>query len=290
MVKRNFVVYADESDREGRYYSNFYGGVLLNANDQESVSRDLDRVKLSLNLGREVKWSRVSANYLEKYIEFMRYYFSLVRAGKLKVRIMFTQNIHVPVGLTSEQVDGQYFRLYYQFLKHAFGLRYANPGRSDSIFVAVLLDQLPDTRERSEAFKDYLSKIGESRMYQGRRVHFPRHQIADVDSKDHVILQGLDIILGAMNFRLNDRHKDKPPGQRRRGKRTVAKEQLYKHINGEIRTIYPNFNIGVSTAASNLQNRWLHPYRHWNFKPAQHHVDLSRGKKYTVLSPTCPTK
>ena len=38
-----------------------------------------------------------------------------------------------------------------------------------------------------------------------------------------------------MAFRLNDKHKIKPPGQRTRGKRTIAKERLYKHISQRIR-------------------------------------------------------
>jgi hypothetical protein len=70
----------------------------------------------------------------------------------------------------------------------------------------------------------------------------------DVSSKDHVILQGLDIILGAIQFRLNDKHLEIPQGKKRRSKRTVAKEEVYKYINSRIGAIYPNFNIGVSTA------------------------------------------
>ena len=41
--------------------------------------------------------------------------------------IMFRQNAHVPVGLTQEQPAGGYFRLYYQFIKHAFGLSHRPP-------------------------------------------------------------------------------------------------------------------------------------------------------------------
>jgi hypothetical protein len=78
----------------------------------------------------------------------------------------------------------------------------------------------------------------------------------------------LDVVLGSMTFRLNDKHKEKIEGKNTRGKRTVAKEKLYKHINAHIRKIYPNFNIGATTGTqSDLTNYWKHPYRHWKFTP-----------------------
>ena len=89
-----------------------------------------------------------------------------------------------------------------------------------------------------------------------------------MNSHDHDILQCLDIVLGAIQFRLNDKHKQKPAGARRRGKRTIAKERVYRHINLAIRTIRPNFNIGITTGTDgNLSNRWHQPYRHWLFVP-----------------------
>jgi hypothetical protein len=44
---------------------------------------------------RKDKWEKVTANYLEKYKEFISYYFTFVATSRLRVRLMFTQNIHV---------------------------------------------------------------------------------------------------------------------------------------------------------------------------------------------------
>ena len=101
--------------------------------------------------------------------------------------------------------------------------------------------------------------------------------IGEVDSKKHHLLQCLDVVLGGMAFRLNNLHKVIPEGKHRRGKRTIAKEQLYKHMLKRIRTIRPNFNIGVSTRVS-LPERFDAPYTHWNFKPKSFEVDTSRYK------------
>jgi hypothetical protein len=89
----------------------------------------------------------------------------------------------------------------------------------------------------------------------------------------------MDIVLGSMAFRLNNKHKAKPVGQHRRGKRTVAKESLYRHISDRIRRIYPNFNIGESTGTQgDRANRWKHPYRHWKLIPKDHERDFSKAK------------
>lgn len=106
-----------------------------------------------------------------------------------------------------------------------------------------------------------------------------RQQIAEVNSKDHVLMQCLDVVLGAMAFRLNNKHLAKPPGALRRGKRTIAKEKLYKHISTRIRQIYPNFNVGESTGLQgNAANRWKHPYRHWKLIPKNHQRDVTKSK------------
>lgn len=278
MAKRQYIIYSDESDRKGRLFSNFFGGALLLARDREAISDVLDAKKSELNLFSELKWQKVTEAYLEKYVEFVDTYFDFVETGRIKIRVMFTQNIYRPIGLTKEQEDSEYFRLYYQFIKHAFGIKYCNPNNLDKIYFSLLPDQIPDTAEKVNKFKDFASKIPHTKDMAAYNVFIPRDQIVDVDSKNHVILQGLDIILGSMSTKLNEKFKEKPYGQRRRGKRTIAKERLYRHINGRVRQIYKNFNIGVSTGQPNGPiDRWDHPYRHWLFKPKSFATDPKRA-------------
>ena len=75
-------------------------------------------------------------------------------------------------------------------------------------------------------------------------------------------------VLGAMAFRLNELNKEKPEGSRTRGKRTIAKDHLYRHILSEIRTLKPAMNPKISTACEPFPvGSWSMPYRHWAFKP-----------------------
>ena len=141
------------------------------------------------------------------------------------------------------------------------------------------MDQMPTSREETAKFKAFLEALSRNPEMRRANVNFDKQQIAEVDSKDHDLLQCLDVVLGAMTFRLNNQHLVKPAGQTRRGKRTVAKENLYKHISSRVRIIYPNFNIGESTGTQGeLANRWRHPYRHWKMVPSNHERDMTRRK------------
>lgn len=278
-MTKEVVLFCDESDIRGKYYSNFYGGALVRSDDIDEVRTAISDKKAELNFHGEVKWQKVTPPYLEKYMELMELFFSFVRDDKVKVRVMFSQNARVAVGLEKYHIEHEYFILYYQFIKHAFGLQYANNGQHN-LNVRAYFDKLPDTREKCELFKDHLVGLNRYTHFRRAKIKIMRDQIAEVVSHRHDILQCLDIVLGAMQFRLNDKHKEKPEGARFRGKKTIAKERLYKFINTKIREVYPNFNIGVSTGVNgDIKNRWHHPYRHWDFKPINSKYDENATKK-----------
>ena len=55
-----YIIYTDESDKRGKYYSNFYGGLLVRSPDLQPVIARLEQRKAELNLHREVKWQKVT--------------------------------------------------------------------------------------------------------------------------------------------------------------------------------------------------------------------------------------
>ena len=184
------------------------------------------------------------------------------------------------------------WRVAYQFIKHALGLGFI-PIVDHPTQIRLYFDQFPDTHEKIERFKGFLSGLSQNRQFREANIRINHEDITEVRSHEHVLLQCLDIVLGAMAFRLNDRHKDKPPGKKRRGKRTIAKETLYKTILAEIRQIHPNFNVGVTTRTSNdPRRRWQDPYLHWCFTPRSAVFDsrlTKRRKKRDEKNPIWPT-
>ncbi|WMW64489.1 DUF3800 domain-containing protein [Nitratidesulfovibrio liaohensis] len=272
-----YTLWCDESAKFGDYYSNFYGGALVKSNDSQHICNILRDKKNSLNFHNEVKWNRVTENYLEKYKDLISVFFSFMEQDMIKIRIMFTQNALVPNGLTKEQREQTFFILYYHFLKFAFGFtKVQHPENSK---LKILFDWLPDKKEKNEAFKNFVYNI--KTFTEPHNLTILRDGIGEVDSKKHDILQCLDIVLGAMFFRLNNLHRAIPEGQRRRGRRTIAKESLYKHILHEIKKLYGgyNFNIGDSTGMLHGDySAWSMPFRHWKFVPTNHTFDPTKTK------------
>lgn len=262
-----YQIWCDESDRKGVKYANFYGGAIVHSGHVTQVINSLEDKKISLGMFGEVKWSKVSKNYLEKYKMLIDEFFILMKAGKIKTRVMFTQNRIQPIGLSKEQKEAEYFLLYYQFIKHAFGLMQA-PYHEIPTNLRINFDKIPDKKEKSDTFKSYI--LGLNKHLKVKNISLVPDNISEVVSHKHVILQCVDIVTGAMSFKLNKKHLVKPHGQRLRGKKTVAKENLYIHINGKIRELYPAFmfNIGVSTGwHEGEESLWSMPYRHWHFVP-----------------------
>jgi Protein of unknown function (DUF3800) len=277
-MARQYIIYCDESEDKGRFCSNFYGGALIEASQRQLIEAALNEAKQGIT--GEAKWTKITEQDEEHYVRFALKFLELVQAGRIKMRVMFTQNIHSTDHVQYEEQDAKFYKLYYQFIKHAFGLMFCNPDGDDVVRVSLYLDDAPDTEAALDNFKNYLASLTVLPEFFQARIIVDKDAIAEVDSKEHAIMQAVDVILGAIQFRLNELNKAIPQGKRRRGKRTRAKERVYKAINKKLRSMYPGFNIGVTTGQTEGKHvRWSHLYRHWCFKPLQSVMDHSRGKK-----------
>ena len=279
-AEREYIFFCDESDRKGPFFSNFYGGVRVGASELTAVNAALLARKQALGLTSEVKWEKTDATNVERYEKMMRAFFEAVQAHSLAVRVMFTQNVHVPRGLTEAHVADAYYILYYQFLKHAFGLRYLPP-HAQPPRLRIYLDEIGETEEKAAQFRGFVAGLAQEKNIRAHKLTLLPEDIARVRSHDHILMQCLDVVLGSITFRLNNKHLAIPAGLKRRGKRTVAKERLYKFILAEIKRVTgrPHFNIGMSTSPSCYpQGFWSDPYMHWRFKPHDHTLDATKTK------------
>jgi len=267
---KEYFIWCDESDRKGKYFSHFYGGILVKSDDLKEVHTTLRKTCLRLHLFDELKWHKVSQHYVQKYIQVMDAFFDCVKENKVKVRIMFTQNSNAAKG----SKNNDFFILYYQFIKHAFGLAF-HDNMDEEIYLRLYFDHLPDSLAKRQIFKEYIKRLPGRSSFGLPGIKIRRQDVAEVDSKKHLLLQMLDIVLGSVCFRLNNKHKELPSGEKRSGKRTSAKEKLYKHINRRIREIYPRFNIASNTAGTKEESNWENAYRHWKFLPSQFDPDES---------------
>lgn len=84
-----YTLYCDESSSKGKLYADFYGGSLVRSSQLSSIEKALNAKKAELNLHGEIKWSKVTDQYLTHYQEMIRLFFEFVRAGDIRIRIMF---------------------------------------------------------------------------------------------------------------------------------------------------------------------------------------------------------
>lgn len=64
-----YIVYCDESSDKGSLYVDFYGGSIVRADKLPEIEAALNAKKKELNLHGEIKWTKVTEQYLERYQE-----------------------------------------------------------------------------------------------------------------------------------------------------------------------------------------------------------------------------
>lgn len=265
--EKEYWIFSDESVQDGPLFSNFFGGAIVAARHYAEVENRLRIRKAEIGFIKELKWQRVTPQWLDGYKLFITAFFDEVRTNLVRVRVMFRDNQNKNSQPTRDEKRDAYFKLYYQFIKHAFGLAHI-PEQEEGTRLRLFFDQFPDTRLQAAFFKGYIANLPKNPQLRSAKLSIHPDHITEIDSKEHVLLQAVDLVTGSMAFRLNDLHKAKPEGSRLRGKRTIAKEALYKHILQEIRTVKPFLNPKISTACEPFpEGNWLMPYRHWSFKP-----------------------
>ena len=262
-----YVIYCDESLGKGKYYSDFFGGALVKSSHFEEVKAALEEKKAELNLKNEIKWVKVTENYLQKYMEMIDLFFTFIEQGKVKVRVMFRDTEKSPSDLSRDKIDNRYSLLYYQFVKNAFGLCHRDKEDGDKVFLRIYFDEIPYPLEQRDAFKSHILSLQKFWQFRKAGIKIRMDDIAEIVSGKHSIQQCMDIILGSMAFMLNKHNEEIPEGHTERGKRTIAKEKLFFHILGHIRALkgYENFQIYCDTPAEGPVDYWKHPYRHWSF-------------------------
>ena len=59
-------IWLDESDKKGQYFSNFYGGILINSKYYDEINVRLTQLLIETGIDEEIKWQKVNAFTFEK--------------------------------------------------------------------------------------------------------------------------------------------------------------------------------------------------------------------------------
>lgn len=260
-----YVIVCDESTRHGKNYSYFFGGALVKESEYQKVNEVLKVYSESKGLG-EVKRTKITLTNYRNYIELLDLFFTYVQSSKVRARVMFAKNEELDVIPSS--LDETYCKFYYLFIRYAFSIFYA---RQD-IQLRLIFDDLPETREACTKFKGYLVENLNAIYIPGRNhVRLIEKDIEEVDSKKHMVLQCMDVVMGMIDFCLNSTSEE------RESKRGQAKMYVCKHIFAKIREIHPEFIVDITTPPLYSYKGWVDSYKHFTYK---------KGKNKTPVVPT----
>lgn len=264
-TSERYVIVCDESTRHGRNYSYFFGGALVKESEYQKINEVLKIYSESKGLG-EVKRTKITLTNYRNYIEFLDLFFTYVQSSKVKARVMFAKNEELDVIPSS--LDETYCKFYYLFIRYAFSIFYAK----QDIQLRLIFDDLPETKEACTKFKGYLvHNLNIANVFRGNHVKIIEKDIEEVDSKRHMILQCMDVVMGMIDFYLNS------TAEERVSKRGQAKVAVCKHILAKIQEIHPDFIMHLTTQPIYSNKGWVDPYKHFAYK---------KGKNKTPVVPT----
>lgn len=254
MQQERYVIVCDESTRHGLNYSYFYGGAMVKESKYQKINDVLSLYSMSKGLG-EVKRTKITLTNYSDYIELLDLFFTYVKSSDIKARVMFAKNEELDC--LPKSVDETYCKFYYLFLRYAFSIYYAK----QNISLRLVFDDLPETKEACKKFKSYLvTNLNSIVVNNGNKVSVISDDIEEVDSKKHMILQCMDVIMGLVDFHLNATQEE------RASKRGQARSHVWKFVMAKIYEIHENFILTETTMPIYSHRGWIDIYKHFVFK------------------------
>ncbi len=277
---RIYEIFADEAWTHGghplnRYWC-FHGGIFGPQSSLDRLEKNLETIINRWGIAGEVKWSKLSLKNIDCYKELVDCLVDSVRNDDIKYRQVFLDRSYVWQPRHNPIEQGEidvHFKIYYQFIKHSFGLKYLEidpNGEVTKIFVRLDNHSSQKHKNNLVRFAQDLPRI------------LNRSDLSVVvtfhNSSRIRRLQICDLVMGAAGSYGNNMHKKRKPGQRGMTSKQKLRLKFCKYVYNNLREIDADFRgskvfnwfetTGLAGDYSNLLN---HRLRIWKLVP-RHHV------------------
>ncbi|WP_335954435.1 DUF3800 domain-containing protein [Acinetobacter guillouiae] len=267
---RKFLIYADEAwtqthkISENRYHC-FFGGFFATPQEFKKFEQELILLQKKFNQSKEIKWGNLSKYNVDFYNEIIKLVEIFLCDNHFsKYRQFFMDRHHQYSGAQASMLDSQ-FKMYYQFLKHSFGLQYI-PYKNIQIIFFLDTHSSHYHKEKLKEFALDLPRIL-SRNDITIKIEF-------IDSKKSKILQVCDLLMGTAGYYGNAIYERKVNGKKQITKHQKLKRDFGKTTYNMLRNIDAKFrntkafnwfeNTGTEGSKNNYFN---HKLRIWKFIP-----------------------
>ena len=209
-------VFCDESRPTGRERYLVIGGVTTSRGRVQIMNNKLAALRESTGVkSQELKWTKVSASWLDKYRTFVDYFFDELDRDCVRIHCLIVDRYKVDhKKFNAGDCELGFYKFYYQLLLHCFGKPYGEGGNQLRVF--------PDRRGTSynvSRLRDILNNGVAKKFNNYSR---PFLAVQPQDSKAHDLIQLADILIGAIGYQKNRWHLQ--PGA------SSGKRQLMAHI------------------------------------------------------------
>lgn len=162
------------------------GAISCNKLYRKRIFKDIDNIKTKHGIGKksEIKWSRISMNKIDFYKEIIDYFFE---NENLSFRGLVIKNKDLLNHEKYQQThDEWYYKMYFKLLSRII----KNDVRND-----IYLD-IKDTKGSSRRYK--LQEVLSNSIYDFNNNIV--HNIQAIDSRESLILQIVDLFIGALGY------------------------------------------------------------------------------------------
>ncbi len=185
-MSKTFNLYCDESchlENDHKKYM-VLGCVSIAYNQVKRHAERIRELKVKHNFYGEIKWSGVSSSKYQFYKELIDYFFDT----DIRFRAIVVDKNRIKNNRFGQDYDTFYYKMYYQLLIHKKNSEYA---------YNVYLD-----------IKDTLSAEKVNRLKEILNVKFGVFRnVQNIQSKESVIMQLADLLIGALSYELNNESK-----------------------------------------------------------------------------------
>lgn len=193
MSRKKYHIFCDESCLSNRY--SCYSGIIIENCFLEKVKNTILNSRKENNLYAEIKWSKISNQYEEKYINLIKAIESLINKDIMHFRSIIIDNHkinHKKYNDNNKEIG--LYKFYYQLLKHCF-LKDINQTAEINVYIDKRITHysLDDLKDCLNCTKDLAFCVIKT--------------INHIDSKKCDFIQVNDLLLGALSFHKNGNHK-----------------------------------------------------------------------------------
>lgn len=190
-----FNVYVDESCHTAHRYL-VLGCVIVDASCQAQMLSDLVEARNKHELKKpEIKWKKTSARGLSLYKAFIDVYVKYAKQDLAHFHCLYVESCTLDHSHSSNDADTTLNKLIYQLMLHRVGRRYSGP-----IYVYV------DNRETPYSPDAIRPMLNAAMAKYGDHTE-PFRRLSFIDSHKSDIVQLTDLLIGAVGYRKNNRHK-----------------------------------------------------------------------------------